>query len=256
MGGARNRYNAFVDRHEVAWELAMALLAIIYVAVGFALDDAAFHSMAPTLEMAELVLTLVFLTEFASRLIGARNRVAYLRGHWIDLVAIVPAARSFRIFRLFRLLRLVRAFAGVYRALGHVGSLAQHRALQTVVVSWFAVMVICCAALYIAERDVNPAIGSPFDALWWGITTMTTVGYGDVYPTTAEGRIAASALMLLGIGLFSAVTAIITSFLVSHAATEQVDPIATIERLAALAGAGTITSDEFSAKRVELLGRI
>jgi voltage-gated potassium channel len=256
MGGARNRYNAFVDSHEVAWELAMALLAIIYVAVGFALDDPALQPMAPTLETAELVLTVVFLAEFSSRLAAARNRTAYLRGHWIDLVAIVPAARSFRIFRLLRLLRLVRAFAGVYRALGHVGSLAQHRSLQTVVVSWFAVMVICCAALYLAERDVNPAIGSPFDALWWGITTMTTVGYGDVYPTTAEGRIAASALMLLGIGLFSAVTAIITSFLVSQRDPAPADPITTIERLAVLAGAGTITRDEFSAKRAELLARV
>jgi voltage-gated potassium channel len=117
-------------------------------------------------------------------------------------------------------------------------------------------MVICCAALYFAERDVNPSIGSPFDALWWGISTMTTVGYGDVYPTTAEGRIAASALMLLGIGLFSAVTAIITSFLVSQRDPGRADPIATIERLAALALAGTITTEEFSAKRAELLGRV
>jgi hypothetical protein len=54
MGGARNRYNAFIDRHAVAWELAMALLAIIYVAVGFALDDPALQPMAATLETAEL----------------------------------------------------------------------------------------------------------------------------------------------------------------------------------------------------------
>ena len=116
-------------------------------------------------------------------------------------------------------------------------------------------MVICCAALYLAEREVNPAIRSPFDALWWGISTMTTVGYGDVYPMTAEGRIAASALMLLGIGLFSAVTAIITSFLVASR-DQSVDPIGTIERLAALAAAGLITPDEFSAKRAELLAKV
>jgi len=143
----------------------------------------------------------------------------------------------------------------VYRALGHVGSLANHRSLQTIVLSWLGVMIICCAAMYFAERDVNPAIASPFDALWWGITTMTTVGYGDVYPTTAEGRIAASALMLLGIGLFSAVTAVITSFLVSQRDSAP-DVLTAIERLAALARTGAITADEFSAKRTELLSRI
>jgi voltage-gated potassium channel len=252
----RDRFNCFVERHDVAWELSMALLAVVYVAVGFALDDTTFQPMAPALLTAELVLTITFLTEFTSRFVAARDRTGYLRGHWIDLVAIVPAARGMRILRVLRLLRLVRAFAGVYRALGHVGPLANHRPLQTIVLSWLGVMVICCAALYLAERDVNPSIASPFDALWWGISTMTTVGYGDVYPTTAEGRIAASALMLLGIGLFSAVTAIITSFLVAERGSHARDPMADLERLAILAGDGVITSSEFGAKRAELLSRI
>jgi voltage-gated potassium channel len=73
-------------------------------------------------------------------------------------------------------------------------------------------MVICSIFLYAAENGVNDAIDSPLDALWWGIVTLTTVGYGDVYPVTGEGRIAASVLMLLGIGLFSAITATVTSF--------------------------------------------
>jgi voltage-gated potassium channel len=251
----RDRYNEFVERHDIAWELAMALLAIVYVAVGFALDDPALQPMAPTLEATELILTVAFAAEFVSRIAAARDRAAYLRGHWIDLVALVPASRGLRILRILRLLRLVRAFAGVYRALGHVGSLAQHRGLQTIILSWLGVMVICCAAIYFAERDINPAIRSPFDALWWGISTMTTVGYGDVVPMTAEGRIAASALMLLGIGLFSAVTAIITSFLVA-ARSAPTDPITAIQRLGALAAAGTISAEEFAAKRVDLLARV
>jgi voltage-gated potassium channel len=76
-------------------------------------------------------------------------------------------------------------------------------------------MLLCAIGLYIAEKGVNAAVDSPLDALWWGITTMTTVGYGDVYPVTPEGRIAAAILMVLGIGLFSAVTATVTSFLIA-----------------------------------------
>jgi voltage-gated potassium channel len=251
----RDPFNAFVDRHDIAWELTMALLAVVYVAVGFALDDPALQPMAPSLEAAELALTIAFAAEFVSRIGASHNRAAYLRVHWIDLVALIPASRALRILRILRLLRLVRAFAGVYRALGHVGSLAQHRGLQTIVLSWLGVMVICCAAIYFAERDINAAIRSPFDALWWGISTMTTVGYGDVVPMTAEGRIAASALMLLGIGLFSAVTAIITSFLVASRSA-PIDPITAIQRLRVLAEAGTITADEFAAKRTDLLARV
>jgi voltage-gated potassium channel len=251
----RDEFNGFVDRHDIAWELGMALLAVVYVAVGFALDGEAFQSMTPTLEVVELALTIAFAAEFLTRLGASRSRTAYLSGHWIDLVALVPVTRGLRILRVLRLLRLVRAFAGVHRALGHVGSLAEHRGLQVVVLSWLGVMVICTTAIYFAERDVNAAIRSPFDALWWGISTMTTVGYGDVVPATAEGRIAASVLMLLGVGLFSAITAIVTSVLVANRAPSA-DPIDSIERLARLASTGVVSPTEFAAKRAELLARI
>jgi voltage-gated potassium channel len=251
----RDQFNAFVDRHDIAWELAMAFLAIVYVAIGFALDDAS-APLPPILEATETALTIIFAVEFSSRFLASRHRGQYLRGHWIDLVALIPATRGLRIARLLRLLRLVRTFAGVYRALGHATRLANHRGLATIVVSWLAVMVICCAAIYAVEHEVNEAFATPFDALWWGIVTLTTVGYGDVYPITDEGRIAAGALMILGIGLFSAVTAIVTSYVLTKPDSVAADPILTIERLGALARDGVITPTEYESKRIELLARI
>jgi len=88
----RDRFNAFVDRHDIAWELAMAFLAVVYVAVGFALDDAS-APLSPILEATETGLTIIFAMEFASRFLASRNRGQYLRGHWIDLVALIPATR-------------------------------------------------------------------------------------------------------------------------------------------------------------------
>ncbi len=102
--------------------------------------------------MNENVLTVVFAAEFASRLAASHDRAGYLRGHWIDLLALVPVARGLRVFRLLRLLRLVRAFAGVYRAFGHVGRMVNHQALGLLITAWLAVMVICSAGLYIAEN--------------------------------------------------------------------------------------------------------
>ena len=237
----RDRYLAFVARHEAAWELTFAGLAVAFVIVGFA-DE------SPATITLELVLTAAFAAEFVSRFAASYDRAAYLRGHWIDLLALVPTVRSIRLLRLLRLLRLVRAFAGVARALTSVERLARHRGLVWLFAAWSAVMILCSLALYAAENGVNEAVESPLDALWWGISTMTTVGYGDVTPMTPEGRLAATVLMVLGIGLFSAVTATVTSFLM---AAER-SPLDDLAKLGDLRDRGLLTADEFDRRREAL----
>jgi voltage-gated potassium channel len=241
----RDRYLAFIDRHEVAWELSFAALAIAFVIVGFA-DE------TPIISALEFALTVLFVSEFVTRLAASRDRGAYIRGHWVDVLALIPTTRALRLLRLARLLRLVRAFAGIYRALASMTALAQHRGLGVLIGAWAAVMVICSLALYAAENGTNQAIESPLDALWWGIVTMTTVGYGDVYPVTPEGRLAASVLMILGIGLFSAITAIVTSFLIRGPAEARTAAVR-LRELESLRGEGLIAADEFASKRDAIL---
>jgi voltage-gated potassium channel len=206
----------------------------------------------------EVALALVFAAEFTTRIAASRDRRAYLRGHWIDLVALIPTVRGLRVLRLLRLLRLVRAFAGIYRVLNHLKALAQHRGLPWLFVTWGAVMVICSLALYAAENGVNKAVETPLDALWWGIVTLTTVGYGDVVPKTGEGRLAASILMLLGIGLFSAITATITSFLIetrTHTIAMPTDrSLATrLAQLDEAREAGLLSDKEHAVRRSKIL---
>jgi voltage-gated potassium channel len=240
-GSSRHRYLTFIARHEVAWELGFAALAVLYVAVGFVGEDANSETMLAL----EWLLTAIFAAEFLSRLIASHNRSGYLRGHWVDALALVPPVRGLRVLRLLRLLRLLRAFAGVARALTTVERLINHRGLVWLFAAWLAVMALCSMGLYLAENGVNVAVSSPMDALWWGISTMTTVGYGDVTPVTPEGRLAAATLMVLGIGLFSAVTATITSFMLA----DRADPLTNLERLANLRDRGVITAEEFERKR-------
>jgi voltage-gated potassium channel len=247
----RDRYNAFIERHDVAWELTFAVLAVVYVAVGF-MADGATPDQAAVLTAVDAALTGIFVAEFSTRIYAARDRRRYLRAHWIDLVALIPAIREVRVLRLLRLLRLVRAFAGIYRALQHFERLARHRGLAALYTAWLAVMVICSILLYAAENGINEAVSSPFDALWWGIVTITTVGYGDVYPVTAEGRIAAAVLMLLGIGLFSAITATITSFMLTDRGPDSAAAGDLDSSLTALHEAGILTDAEYAAKRARL----
>ena len=249
----RDRFNTFVARHEVLWELGMAALAIAYVGIGFVIDGAAPVDRS-SLQAVEAAMTVVFAAEFAIRVFATRDRGRYLRGHWIDLVALVPVVRGVRVLRLLRLLRLIRAFSGIFRATQHFERLARHRGLAGLFTAWLAVMVICSIFLYTAEVGVNEAVESPLDALWWGIVTLTTVGYGDVYPVTGEGRIAASILMLLGIGLFSAITATITSFMLATA--DSAPASVRLRRLAQLHAEGLLTGEEYAAKRSEAIDRL
>ena len=239
----RHRYNAFVARHEVAWELFFAGLAVLFVALAFVPIPVGSSTEATVLAL-EWTITGIFIAEFASRLWAAESRRAYVRGHWIDLISCIPPVRWFRFFRLLRLLRLLRAFAGVGRALTSLDRFARHRGLIWLLVGWIAVMLLTATGLYIAEEGVKAAVHSPLDALWWGLTTMTTVGYGDVIPTTADGRLAAAVLMILGIGLYSAITATITSILITG--NQAVDVAGQLERLSVLHADGRLTEAEYA----------
>ena len=199
----------------------------------------------------DIALTLIFLTEFTTRLAASYDRRAYLRGHWIDAVALVPAVRGLRLLRLMRLLRLVRAFAGMYRAFSQFERLAHHRGLLLLLLVWLAVVVITSLAFYAAEAGHNPGVKTPLDAIWWGVVTLTTVGYGDVLPLTPEGRIAAIVLMVLGIALFSAITA--TMVAAFAGGTTREDAVARMDSLDALLARGRVSEAEYESKRVQIL---
>ena len=103
-----------------------------------------------------------------------------------------------------------------------------------------------------AESAVNPNVTSIFDSLWWAVVTITTVGYGDVSPVTSEGRLAAGVLMVLGIVLFSTLTAALTSALTSSSEAKQ-SANERLEALERLREAARITDLEYSEVRARIL---
>ena len=132
-----------------------------------------------------------------------------------------------------------------------MGRLASHRGLVWLIAAWLGVTVLASIGLYSAEHGINEAIAEPLDAVWWAIVTLSTVGYGDVYPVTAEGRVAAMALMVLGIGLYSAITAAITSYFVSQGVRSG-SLVDNLERLEGLRDRGSLTDDDFRAAKATL----
>ena len=118
-----------------------------------------------------------------------------------------PALRALRLFRLFKLARYVPAFAIVGAAV--------KRAWPPLVAALCvagAQLYIAAMMLYFIEGDTKPqAFGSITRAMWWAVVTLTTVGYGDVYPETVWGRVAAGLVALAGVGIVAMPTGILAS---------------------------------------------
>jgi voltage-gated potassium channel len=118
---------------------------------------------------------------------------------------------SLRSVRLYRLLRLVRAGVVIARALQAERNLASGNALRLAVLA--TVFLTISAGAVQATVDTRD-FDSFWDGVWWAVVTVTTVGYGDVYPHTVAGRIIAIAVMLLGVGFLAVLTATVASHFV------------------------------------------
>jgi voltage-gated potassium channel len=156
-----------------------------------------------------------FTVDYLVRLYLARDRWRFVRAHPLDLlVVVVPFLRPLAAARAAQLARL-----------GAVAGVAHRRALRSfhatvagfAAVSAAGLLVLAAAVMYDTEKGVDGANIRTFgDALWWAATTVTTVGYGDRYPTTGTGRLVAGGLMVVGIALLGVVTATIAAWFVDR----------------------------------------
>jgi voltage-gated potassium channel len=171
----------------------------------------------------------------------------------LDLVALIPIARGVRIFRLLRLLRLIRAFTGFRRAFLQVELVANHHGLGTLVIAWFGTMLLCSWAFLLAESGPNPRVDDAGDAVWWGLMTLTG-GPSNIQAVTPEGQWITAILLIVGVALFTAITAVLVSFLVT---TDRKPGFADdLRSLEAARAEGAITKAEFEQTKAAILARL
>jgi voltage-gated potassium channel len=160
-------------------------------------------------ELADVVIWALFLIEYLVRLRLAHHKTRFVRTHWFDLaVLILPVLRPLRALRLLNALRVLNRHA-----------VAWTRGRLAVYVISATVLIVLMAALAVldAERGhPHSTIRSYPEALWWAVCTITTVGYGDLYPETIEGRLVAVALMVGGLGLIGFTTGSLASWIVDR----------------------------------------
>jgi voltage-gated potassium channel len=149
----------------------------------------------------------LFVLDYVVRLALSRDRAAFARGNLFDLAVVaLPLLRPLRLLRLVTLLSVLNRYAG--------GSLRGRVAVYVAGATSLVLFVASLAVLDVERGTKGATITTFGDALWWAMTTVTTVGYGDRYPLTAQGRFIAGGLMLAGIALLGIVTASLASWLI------------------------------------------
>ena len=181
-------------------------------------------STRQTLRAIEVGTVAIFTVEYLLRIAVADRRLGYIFSFFglIDLLAILPfyitsevdlrAVRAFRLLRLLRALKLVRYSQAIQRF---------HRAFQIAreeIVLFFGVacilMFLAGVGIYYFENPAQPeAFSSVFHSLWWALTTLTTVGYGDIYPITVGGRIFTFFVLMIGLGVVAVPAGVVASAL-------------------------------------------
>lgn len=158
-----------------------------------------------------------FLIEFFVRFFRAESKLQFMKWGWIDFISSIPMVdflRAGRILRLIRLLRVIRAFRTTHNLMQHIFVSRAQGAFTSLAV--LAVLMVMFSAIGILQVENVPEsnIRTAEDAIWWAYVTITTVGYGDKYPVTLEGRLIAAVLMTVGVGLFGTFTAFVASWFV------------------------------------------
>jgi voltage-gated potassium channel len=173
----------------------------------------------------EWTFTVLFTLEYAARLWVVRRRLRYATSFFgvVDLLSILPAyiellvpgshylmtLRVLRLMRMFRVLKLAE-YLGEASVLLNALS-ASRRKVQLFFVSVLALVCVEGTIVYVLEHEVNPDFSNIPQSIYWGIVTITTVGYGDVAPVTVMGKVMASLMMLTGYAIIAVPTGIVTT---------------------------------------------
>jgi len=173
---------------------------------------------------ADVILSLIFVVEYVLRIVTSDNRRGYITSFYgiIDLIALLPilihAAASLRVLRLLRVLRILRLLkvTRYTNALDRYKQALKSIAAEATLFGSVAFVFITSFAflIYEVEHKVQPEVYSNiFDSVWWAVISLTSVGYGDVYPVTTAGRMLTLAMVLTGMGIVAVPTALLASAL-------------------------------------------
>ena len=204
--------------------VVLSLVSVALLVLEVVGDTSAAQSVL--LERIDLGIACIFLGEFTIDIARSRDRRTFLRKRWWELFACIPvsgeltrAARGVMLLRLVRVMRIVRVArlaARIHLLARESKSFLVDSTLLSITTSSSVIVFSAALGFHYFEVGVNANVHGFWDSFWWAMTTVTTVGYGDIYPVTTGGRVIAILLMLTGIGTLGLYTAAIASYVLKQ----------------------------------------
>ena len=180
----------------------------------------------------EIITVFIFTLEYLLRIFVAENKLRFIFSFYglIDLLAVLPfyvatgvdlrSIRIFRLFRLFRLLKLFRYSRAIER-FQKVFVLIREELVLFLIACIFLIF-IASVGIYYFEREAQPEVfKSIFHCMWWAVATLTTVGYGDIYPITVGGRVFTFVILMIGSGIIAVPAGLVASALLQTLHEEE-----------------------------------
>jgi len=204
------------------------VIVVLSIYVLFALIIDSFFKLAP--EVSKLLyfiddlICVLFLYDFFYRFIKAPSKLKFMKWGWIDLISSIPTfeyLRYGRLIRLIRIFRVLRAFRSVRYLTSHIFKTRTKGTFSTVSLISFLMLIFGSISILQVETVPESNIKTAGDAIWWAFVTITTVGYGDKFPVTGEGRVIAAFLMITGVALFGTFTGFIAAWFMGEKSNKE-----------------------------------
>lgn len=198
------------------WNEFLTFLALTFlIAFSYpAFTDSISESTNQILSTIQWVCWVAFAADLMIGILTSENKLAYLKRHPLEIASVLlPFLRPLRLMRVI-------SFGGL--ALQKIAVGRQFAIMVKVAITTIFIAYIAAVQITITERAVDGSNIKTFaDGLWWAVTTVTTVGYGDRFPTTTEGRLLAVMLMFMGISLVGVITASVAAWFVKMSQDEE-----------------------------------
>jgi voltage-gated potassium channel len=163
-----------------------------------------------------LVFTFMFVLELLIKFIVDLNKKTFILRFWIDILAVLPFLRLFRILRIFRLFKFISVLKGIdHQRIKIFGKSITSATYETMKIVIFIFVIIFSLSILIhhVEGESNKYFSSFSNCIWWVVTTLSTVGYGDIVPKTPSGKLITIIVMLTAIAVFGSITGLFANFI-------------------------------------------